>query len=114
VQTDVTRDFSVAAADGALLRVREFTARPGADDVATVVLAHGWTLTHASWLPVVEQPRASTGARVVVYDQRGHGASTAAPGLPSVRTLGDDLAAVLAVSAPAGPMRLRGHSMGLM
>lgn len=114
MQNDVTRDFSVAAADGALLRVREFTARPGADEAATVVLAHGWTLTHASWLPVVERLRASTGARVVVYDQRGHGASTPGPGHPSVRTLGDDLAAVLAVAAPSGPVVLGGHSMGGM
>ena len=41
----------------------------------TVVLAHGWTLTRASWLPVVE-PLVDAGVRVVTYDQRGHGESS--------------------------------------
>jgi pimeloyl-ACP methyl ester carboxylesterase len=50
----------------------------------------------------------------VVFDQRGHGDSTPGPTRPSVRTLGDDLAAVVGVVAPAGPLILGGHSMGGM
>ena len=59
-----SRTFTVAAADGALLRVQEHAAQPAsrprdgssdAEHVPTVVLAHGWTLTRASWLPVVER-----------------------------------------------------------
>jgi pimeloyl-ACP methyl ester carboxylesterase len=50
----------------------------------------------------------------VVYDQRGHGSSTPGPRGPSVRVLGDDLARVLSLVAPKGPLVLGGHSMGGM
>ena len=107
------RQFTVETHDGALLRVLEFG--PGrATGQPTVVLAHGWTMTHRSWLPVVELLRTELGARVVVYDQRGHGASTPGPTNPSVRVLGNDLAQVVAVAAPVGPVILGGHSMGGM
>lgn len=112
-----SRSFTVAAPDGALLRVQEHLPAESDADVAgelpTVVLAHGWTLTNASWQPVTEQLLA-TGARVVTYDQRGHGGSSALRGETSVRMLGDDLAAVLDVVAPHGPVVLGGHSMGGM
>ena len=107
------RQFTVSAHDGALLRVWEFGADLGPGQ-PTVVLAHGWTMTHRAWLPVVELLRTELGAHVVVYDQRGHGASTPGPTNPSVRVLGDDLAQVVEVAAPAGPLVLGGHSMGGM
>ena len=108
----MSRTFTVAAPDGALLQVEEWPASTAAGG-PTVVLAHGWTLTRASWLPVVEQ-LVERGLRVVAYDQRGHGGSGPLKGKPTVRGLGDDLAAVLDVVAPAGPVVLGGHSMGGM
>ncbi|GAA2737951.1 hypothetical protein GCM10009867_27250 [Pedococcus aerophilus] len=106
--------LTVAAPDGVRLRVQVYAASaPPPAAAPTVVLAHGWTLTHASWLPVVEQLTAQ-GLRVVTWDQRGHGRSGALRGATSVRSLGDDLAAVLAVVAPEGPLVLGGHSMGGM
>ncbi|MEO7058795.1 MAG: hypothetical protein ABI083_03690 [Lapillicoccus sp.] len=48
--------------------------------VPTVVLAHGWTLDHRSWEPVVARLRAAYGIRVVTGVQRGHGGSTLAGG----------------------------------
>ena len=115
-----SRTFTVAAPDGALLQVQEYAAGPAPEGavavrgtIPTVVLAHGWTLTRASWLPVVERLVAA-GVRVVAYDQRGHGGSSALRGRPTVRMLGDDLAAVLDVVAPRGPVVLGGHSMGGM
>jgi pimeloyl-ACP methyl ester carboxylesterase len=108
-----SREFRVATHDGALLRVLEYGGRDG-QGTPTVVLAHGWTLSHRSWLPVVERLRSQLDARVVVYDQRGHGTSTPGPTNPSVRVLGDDLASVVAVAAPQGPLVLGGHSMGGM
>jgi pimeloyl-ACP methyl ester carboxylesterase len=110
------RTFTVATADGALLRVHEHStehATEQAPGAPTVVLAHGWTLNQAAWLPVVE-PLVAAGLRVVTYDQRGHGGSSPLRGETSVRMLGDDLAAVLGVVAPHGPVVLGGHSMGGM
>ena len=109
------RTFTVATGDGTLLRVQEHAGAnaPRGDDRPTVVLAHGWTLTRESWLPVVG-PLVDAGVRVVTYDQRGHGGSSPLRGETSVRILGDDLAAVLDVVAPHGPVVLGGHSMGGM
>lgn len=112
-QPQPDRELQVETADGAVLRVLEY----GEDDEPgqpTVVLAHGWTLSHRSWLPVLERLRSQLDVRVVVYDQRGHGSSTPGPTNPSVRVLGDDLAAVVSAAAPKGPLVLGGHSMGGM
>lgn len=69
---------------------------------------------------ILPHPPAQPGAhptrvRVVVYDARGHGRS----GPTHRRTatlgqLGDDLAEVLRVVAPTGPVVLAGHSLGGM
>ena len=118
VRSDGThRTFTVAAPDGALLRVEEhLPTTPGSapgDPAPTVVLAHGWTLTRHSWRPVLDA-LVARGLRVVAYDQRGHGASSPLRGDASVRALGDDLKAVLDVVAPGGGVVLGGHSMGGM
>lgn len=113
-RTGGSRTFTVAAHDGALLRVEEHLPASPADGPApTVVLAHGWTLTRRSWHPVVEA-LLDRGLRVVAYDQRGHGGSSPLRGDASVRALGDDLAAVLDVVAPRDEVVLGGHSMGGM
>jgi len=53
----------------------------------------------------------AAGRRVVLYDQRGHGASTLGPGAPTVDQLGEDLAAVLD-AVDARDAVVAGHSMG--
>jgi pimeloyl-ACP methyl ester carboxylesterase len=116
----VVRPLTVLADDGARLAawVHEPPV-PAASDL-TVVLAHGWTLDHRSWSRVVGLLQQQVPVRVVTYDQRGHGSSALRgrrrrPGsAPSVRALGDDLAAVIAAVAPTGPLVLGGHSMGGM
>ena len=85
-----------------------------AADGLTVVLAHGWTLSHESWLPVVELLRARFGVRVVAFDQPGHGRSTPESRTPTVHELGEVLHRVLTALAPTGPLVLAGHSMGGM
>jgi pimeloyl-ACP methyl ester carboxylesterase len=50
---------------------------------------------------------------VVLYDQRGHGASTIGPDAPTVDVLGEDLAAVLD-AVDARDAVVAGHSMGGM
>ena len=83
----------------------------------TVVLAHGWTLTHHSFDEVVDRLLAEhPGTAVVRWDHRDHGRSTSSrAGLaPTVRRLGDDLATVLSATRPRGALVLAGHSMGAM
>jgi pimeloyl-ACP methyl ester carboxylesterase len=82
----------------------------------TVLLVHGWTLDASTWGPVAE---ALVGGphppRVVRYDHRGHGRSDAVPPESmTIARLADDLAEVLAATAPDGPLVLAGHSMGGM
>ena len=103
---------AVETDDGARLAV----VVDGPDDApVTVVLAHGWTLTHRSWDRVTAALRREhPDVRVLRADQRDHGASTA-PRLPaSIARLADDLAAVIDTYAPQGELVLGGHSMGGM
>lgn len=86
---------------------------PG-DAPVTVVLVHGWTLDASTWGPVAAL-LARRGARVVRHDHRGHGRSSAVdPATMTLEQLADDLAAVVAGTAPDGPLVLAGHSMGGM
>lgn len=108
------RTAAVPLPDGALLHATV----EGPDDApATLVLAHGWTLSQAAWDDVAGllRPRAATGElRLVRYDQRGHGRSTWGAADVTIDLLGDDLAAVIDRLAPTGPVVLGGHSMGGM
>ncbi|OII69852.1 MULTISPECIES: alpha/beta fold hydrolase [unclassified Streptomyces] len=104
------RTLTAVSADGSSLHVEVH----GPQDAPAVVLAHGWTCSTAFWDAQVRD--LSADHRVVVYDQRGHGRSTAvdASGY-STRALADDLEAVLATAlAPGEKAVLAGHSMGGM
>ena len=100
----------VVADDGAKLHV-EIDEAPGA--ALTVVLVHGFTARLEEFAPQRDTLRGR--ARVVLYDQRGHGRS----GWGDVRNatmdqLGRDLGAVLNQHARTGPVVVLGHSMGGM
>lgn len=110
---------TVVTPDGAKLNVRVLS-NPGAEDsTPTLVLAHGWTLSSESWMPVVHA-LAHEDVRIVLWDQRGHGRS--ALGLSrreiptaSISELGRDLHAVIdGLVPPTSPVVLAGHSMGGM
>lgn len=104
-------DTTIHTGDGAALVAR--VAGPP-DAAVTVVFAHGWTLHGEVWRPHVEALVAA-GVRVVTYDHRGHGRSTAGRASPwTIDLLGDDLADVIDAMAPGGPVVLCGHSMGGM
>ncbi len=82
----------------------------GFSDAATVVLAHGVTLSVRTWVRQLDAlPRA--GLRVIAYDQRGHGGSELGQTGHSVANLGDDLAVLLEHLA-LDDVVLVGHSMG--
>ena len=86
---------------------------PGGDpDAPVVVLPHCWGCSHEIWLPVARRLR-EQGVRVVLYDQRGHGASTRGTAPLAIETLAHDLAAVLEATDVRDAV-LAGHSMGGM
>jgi pimeloyl-ACP methyl ester carboxylesterase len=111
---DADRSSVVTTSDGVPLAVREV----GPENAPlTVVFAHGFCLRmgafHFQRKCLAEQWGSQV--RMVFYDQRGHGSSGAAsPDTYTVTQLGQDLEAVLAVTAPRGPIVLVGHSMGGM
>ena len=114
------RTALVQADDGVLLSVEEVGPL---DAPLTVVFVHGYTLSMNSWtfqrrslgaeLATANGSRPK--ARLVFYDQRGHGSSGRGPAEHSTMDqLGRDLAAVLETRVPNGPVVLVGHSMGGM
>ena len=79
----------------------------------TVVLSHGFTARLAEW--ELQRPVLRDRARLVLWDQRGHGRSSwADPRSATIDRTGRDLAAVLDATTPEGPIVLAGHSMGGM
>jgi pimeloyl-ACP methyl ester carboxylesterase len=103
------RELTVTAPDGVPLHVEV----DGPDDApVTIVFCHGYALHQDCWH---YQRRDLAGqARMVFWDQRGHGRSGRGAGRPvTVDQTGDDLAAVLRAAAP-GRVVLVGHSMGGM
>jgi pimeloyl-ACP methyl ester carboxylesterase len=114
------RTALVQADDGVLLSVEEIGPR---DAPLTVVFVHGYTLSMASWTFQRRTLAASLAtanghrpdARLVFYDQRGHGGSgRGTPERSTIEQLAKDLAAVLQARVPHGPVVLVGHSMGGM
>jgi pimeloyl-ACP methyl ester carboxylesterase len=114
------RTALVTADDGVLLSVDEVGPM---DAPLTVVFVHGYTLSMASWgfqrRTLASELATANGhrpdARLVFYDQRGHGTSGRGDAERStMEQLGNDLAAVLAARVPRGPIVLVGHSMGGM
>jgi pimeloyl-ACP methyl ester carboxylesterase len=96
--------------DGVRLHV-EFDGR--ADAPLTVVFSHGFTARLAEW--ELQRAALRDRARLVFWDQRGHGRSAATP-LPdaTIDRTGRDLGQVLDAVVPTGPVVLVGHSMGGM
>jgi pimeloyl-ACP methyl ester carboxylesterase len=79
----------------------------------TVVFAHGFTARLVEW--DLQRAALRDSARLVFFDQRGHGRSACTP-LPdaTIDRTGRDLGEVLDATAPTGPVILAGHSMGGM
>ncbi|SEF08568.1 alpha/beta fold hydrolase [Jiangella alba] len=80
----------------------------------TLMFCHGFALTMDAWHFQRRDLRGS--ARLVFWDQRGHGRSGPLPddGELSFRRLGADLGQVIDEIVPKGPIVLVGHSMGGM
>lgn len=108
---------TVRTSDGLDLHVEA----DGPEDAdVVVVLAHGWTQSHRTWhhqardLPHLAR-RSGRTVRVVRYDHRGHGRSSATPEQhATIERLGADLGRVIDEHARSGALVLGGHSMGGM
>src|SRR5438067_6385903 len=96
----------VESSDGAVLDVHV------AGDGPAVVLPHCWTGTMEVWAPVAAKLVAS-GHRVIRYDQRGHGGSTAGADGFTIERFGDDLHEVLE-AVDVRDAVIAGHSLGGM
>ncbi len=77
-----------------------------------VVLIHGYPDTQEMWVPVVD--RLAADFRVITYDVRGAGASSAPRGRAAydLSCLADDFQRVCADLAPERPVHLVGHDWG--
>ena len=104
--------LTVTTADGAELAVLVAGPEPDGGAVPTVVLSHCWTGDSRIWAPVARRLVAD-GHRVVLYDQRGHGASTIGSDGLTIEALGSDLRTVLE-TLELRDVVLAGHSMGGM
>ncbi|QVQ50868.1 alpha/beta hydrolase [Spiractinospora alimapuensis] len=84
----------------------------GPEDGPLVVLTHGASMDHRMFdaqLPVLHE----TGYRTLTWDLRGHGASKPiGDGSLTVRTMSDDLLAVLDAVGHCAPVCLVGQSLG--
>lgn len=106
--------------DGLQLHVRVHgpAARPGdRSEPVTVVLAHCWTADTDDWHYQVLELLSRFGhdIRVLTWDHRGHGRSDAAPeDACTVTNLARDMADLIDLHAPRGPLVLAGHSIGGM
>jgi pimeloyl-ACP methyl ester carboxylesterase len=104
------RPLDVIADDG--LRLHAEVCGPDSAPV-TIVLCHGYTLSQEVWH--YQRQDLQEDYRLVLWDQRSHGRSARSdPAGISIGQLGRDLAAVVAATAPGGPVVLVGHSMGGM
>lgn len=104
-----TEETTVRTDDGAALAVTVL-APLRAPTGTTVVLAHGWAAGRRVWGTVTDRLIRS-GHRVVLYDQRGHGASGLGKEPIAIRRFGADLAAVLGETGSRDAL-LVGHSGG--
>ncbi len=104
----------VTLPDGVRLHVEEYADRAAP---LTVVLLHGWTLDTRLWRrQIIDVPqRLGSPVRMLAFDMRGHGHSTACPrSATTLYQLADDLATVIDERASTSRVILVGHSMGGM
>ncbi|GAA3725189.1 alpha/beta fold hydrolase [Salinactinospora qingdaonensis] len=107
--TAETATRTLTTDDGARLALT-VVGPPAPGDGSTVVLAHGWAANRGMWRRVVDI-LADAGYTSVLYDQRGHGASTLGREPIGIERLGRDLATVLD-HVDATDAVLAGHSGG--
>jgi pimeloyl-ACP methyl ester carboxylesterase len=110
MQDPTPAELTVRTDDGVDLHV-EVDGR--LDAPLTVVLSHGFTARLGEW--DLQRQALRSRARLVLWDQRGHGRSGWTPlTRATIDRTGRDLGQVLDAVVPRGPVVLAGHSMGGM
>jgi pimeloyl-ACP methyl ester carboxylesterase len=110
MQDPTPAELTVRTDDGVDLHV-EVDGR--LDAPLTVVLSHGFTARLGEW--DLQRQALRSHARLVLWDQRGHGRSGWTPlTRATIDRTGRDLGQVLDAVVPRGPVVLAGHSMGGM
>lgn len=106
-------EITVVTDDGVHLAVEVIEPTAPNVDGLTIVFTHGYALDRTTFHYQARDLRNI--ARLVTWDQRGHGASGQGPtdGY-TIQRLGRDLEEVIESVAPRGPVILVGHSMGGM
>jgi pimeloyl-ACP methyl ester carboxylesterase len=100
-------------ANGVRLHVQRLSTPGMRDDAPAVVFLHGLVMDNlSSFYYTLACPAAAAGARVVLYDLRGHGRSERTPTGYRVTDSVADLAALLDELAITGPVHLVGNSYG--
>ncbi|MBM4415142.1 MAG: alpha/beta fold hydrolase [Chloroflexi bacterium] len=85
---------------------------PAESAAAPLALAHGFGVSHEMW--AWQTPYLAAGRRVILWDARGHGASSAPPDPAqyAMAELAADLRAILEVAGAAGSCVIGGMSFG--
>lgn len=106
-----TRDVAATYVDS-VDGVRIATYEQGNPDGPTVLLVHGWPDSHVLWDGVV--PLLADRFRIIRYDNRGTGRSTAPTAVKAytMERFADDLAAVIDTLSPGQPVHVLGHDWG--
>jgi pimeloyl-ACP methyl ester carboxylesterase len=107
-------DVHVTTDDGVQLAVRDYDPPTRTH---TVVFLHGFCLSRTSWARQIDYllRRYGDSIRIIAYDHRGHGGSSAAPmDTYRIDRLAADLDEVLRTLNVTAPLTLVGHSMGAM
>jgi pimeloyl-ACP methyl ester carboxylesterase len=107
-------DAHVTTGDGVQLAVRDYDPPTRTH---TVVFLHGLCLSRTSWERQIDYllGRYGDSIRIIAYDHRGHGGSSAAPmSTYRIDRLVADLDEVLIALNVTAPLTLVGHSMGAM
>jgi predicted alpha/beta-fold hydrolase len=105
-------DGLVTTGDGMQLAVRDYDPPT---HTHTVFFLHGLCLSRTSWQRQIDYllRRYGDSIRIIAYDHRGHGGSSAAPmGTYRIDRRAADLDEVLTALNVSAPLTLVGHSMG--
>src|SRR6201996_7422589 len=105
--------MAVISANGARFHVQRLEPEAPAENAPLVVFVHGLVMDNlSSFYYTLAGPAVNAGARVLLYDLRGHGRSERTPRGYTTADAAADLCGVLDACGVTGPAYLAGNSYG--